>query len=417
MTLFTADTKSGELKAISLPGLSLRGSDYSLISVDLAYRYVPWFRRACKGRANDAGRFPLALEIDGEDVSEGDEWQAVMNWTRRLIYQQALNVTKYGAAYHLIESNPAGTRFEPRHLPTQSVIIESNMLTGLTGFRVNGIGPIPLKKMLWLWEQNDLSEVEPGSSDGEAALKAAGLLYAIEEMVNRYMKSGGVPITAVMVPTSTSREDRDILRTWFERMAAGFQNAFKFLAVNKDTTFQQIGNSLKDTVSVELTDQQRDNVAVALGVPPSMLAGKSSDESNSRSEKMQYYSGTVIPFVEMLEPLLNERLYARMGVRLRFRPEMLDVMQESQVAQAQAIASLTGGKQVLSVRTAIEWMGLNADDELDRLEDEKEAAPPPPAAPPPDRARTGYGAPCAARAPRPRRGECRSASPHTSATA
>jgi len=376
-------TGRGEVKMLNTSVLT-RGLDQSLTTIDLAYRFVPWFRRACKLRANAIGRFPLALENEaGDDLSEEQEYQPVMLWTRSMLYRIEMNIVKHGAAYHLLESNRFGLNVTPRFIPSALVmpVIDYGTNT-LKSFRIAFIqqaDEFPLERVVWVWEPNDESEIDPGPSDGEAALKASGLLYAIDEMANRYMSSGGVPVTAVRVPASVTKDERTKVENFFTRFAGGFRNAFKFLVVDKGTEFDTIGSEMKDIMAIELTSSQRDNVAVALGVPPTVLDGKSANYATAESEMAGFYMNTVIPQAEQLEPLLNTQLYHRLGITLRFKPDELEVMQAVQLDQAQGVMELVG-KPILSVdegRGIIEYEPLPGG-----LGEWKEPEPPPQFAPP-----------------------------------
>lgn len=346
-----------EVKAYAMSGFGY--SDSTITTVDIAYRFVPWFRRSCKHRANQVGRFPISLETaNGTEVSEDPAYQGVMNWTRSLLYHTEMSKVKYGAAYHLLEANRFGLNVTPRFIPTPFVTPLVNYQTGLTGFRVSFIpDAVPLDKMVYIWEPNEESETAPGSSDGEAALRAAGLMYAINEMANRYMKSGAVPVTAVKVPASVSADDRERVGGWMERMASGFRNAFKFLVVSDKTEFEQIGSEMKDIQSTELTDSQRKEITVALGVPPTVIDGTAANFATADAAYFSFMADTIIPEVEFLEPLLNEQLYSRLGLTLRFKPDELEIMQTSQLQQAERAQALTGGKQVISVNEARDVMG------------------------------------------------------------
>jgi len=350
-----------QLKAVEAKNMNIApltaGVDQTLTTIELAYRYVPWFRTACKLRASAMMGFPLELANEaGDDVSEDPEYQPVMLWTRKLLYRVEMNKVKYGAAYHLLESNRFGLNTTPRFIPSPVVqpLVDYDHF-GLTGFNVayyGYSGQYKLNQMLWIWEPNDESEIWPGPSDGAAALKASGLLYAIEEMVNRYMGSGGVPITAVRTPATTAPEERVKLENWFTRFAGGFRNAFKFLVVDTKTEFEVIGSQMKDMESVPLTASERDNVAVALRVPPTVIDGKSANYATADSEMTGFYLNTVIPESEMFEPELNTQLYQRLGLTLKFKPDELRVMKGIKKLEAAAVFALTGGKPMLSVNEA-----------------------------------------------------------------
>lgn len=368
------ELKAVEAKAMMNLAPLTAGVDQTLTTIALAYKYVPWFRTACKLRAEAIMGFPLELQNEaGDDVSEEPEYQSVMLWTRKLLYRTEMNKVKYGAAYHLLETNRFGLNMTPRFIPSPVVqpMVDYDHF-GLTGFNVayyGYSGQYPLNRMFWVWEENDESEIWPGPSDGDAGLKAAGLLYAIQEVANRYMGSGGVPVTAVMVAPTADKEERTKIEGWLAKFAGGFRNAFKFLAVDRGTEFATIGSEMKDLQAVELTASERDNVAVAMRVPPTVIDASSANYATADSEMTGFYLNVVIPESEKLEPDLNTQLYQRIGLRLRFKPDELKILKSIKQKQAQGVALLVGGKPIASINEARGMVDLDPvetpDGELD----------------------------------------------------
>lgn len=369
--------KEPEVKAMITAAMLGRMFDAPITGVDMAYRFVPWFRTACKLRASAMMGFPLELLNEAEeDVSEEPEFQPVLLWTRAMLYRVEMNLVKYGASYHLLETNRFGLNHTPRFIPTGSVTVQASWADGVTGFTISGVGSFTLKqnRVVWVWEPNDESEIAPGPSDAEAALKASGLLYAIQEMANRYMVSGAVPITAVGVPPSVDPEDNVKMEGWLNRAATGFRNAFKFLMVKKDTQFTKIGSEMKDIMAPELTASERDNVAVAMRVPPTVIDGKSANYATAESEMTGFYMNTVIPQAQMLEPLLNVQLFQRFfGLTLRFKPDELEVMQSIQLEQSKGVMELVG-EPIISIDEGREMVDM--DPAPDGLGEWKKPEPP-----------------------------------------
>ncbi len=336
-----------ELKSLNLTPLT-GGRDLSQTTMQVAYQSVPWFRRAIDLRANAIASFPLELQDDnGEDVSEQPEYQAIMLTTRKMLRRIERNLCKYSACYHLLETNRYGLNATPRFIPTHFVYPKVDYeIFGVVGFIISWVktsGDYPLDKLIWIWEPNDESEIWPGPALGEAGLKAAGILYSIQEMLNRYMGSGGVPVTAVLVPPTTDKPEREKIEGWLAKFAGGFRNAFKFLAVDKNTEFRQIGSLLKDMESDKLTTQQQEEVAVAMEVPPSVINGKAANFATAESEMVGFYQNSIIPRTEWLEPELNTQFYQkRLGLTLRFKPGELKVMQILQQKQAMGVATIVG---------------------------------------------------------------------------
>jgi hypothetical protein len=379
-----------ELKSLNLTPLT-GGRDLSQTTVQVAYQGVPWFRRAIDLRANAVASFPLELQNGaGDDVSEQPEYQNVMLMTRKMLRRVERNLCKYGAAYHLLESNRYGLNITPRFIPTRFVYpIIDYQIFGVTGFIISWVktsGEYPLEKLVWLWEPNDESEIWPGPALGEAGLKAAGILYSIQEMLNRYMGSGGVPVTAVLVPPTVDKPEREKIENWLARFAGGFRNAFKFLAVDKSTEFMQIGSLLKDMESDKLTLQQQEEVAVAMEVPPSVINGKAANFATAESEMVGFYQNSIIPRMEWLEPELNTQFFQkRLGLTLKFQPGRLKIMQILQQKQAQGVMKLVGDKPIASVNEARGMVELDAitlddgtpDPRYDEIQPTAPAAPSP----------------------------------------
>lgn len=375
---FERDT-GGAIKNMNLSPLMRGVADAQITTIEYAYQSVPWLYRGATLIAQAISAVPYTiLNSETGDALEDDERLAPMNdWMVTTLYSAALSRTLYGSAYFLIERNPFGYNHTPRFIPSPNVVVNWNYTAAeIRNFQLSLSGrsqTVEPKRMMWSWVPNPFSETEPGIAPAYVALQAAGMLAALDQMATRYFKSGAVPITAVEVPPSTSKEDKEKLESWFSRFASGFRNVSKFLAINQGTKFQQIGANVKDTQAFELMSVQRDNVAVALGVPPTVLDGKSANYATASSEMMGFYLHTVIPNCEQIEEHFNMRLFSRYGLEFQFAPEKLEIMQTAQLEQAQTLMELTGNKAVLTVDEARDWLGL---DPMTPAQQEETAPPP-----------------------------------------
>lgn len=358
---------NGNLKNMSLMDLTramLGTSDSYLTSTQQAFREVPWIYRAALLRAQTVSSVPFQIEDkeSGEPLEDDARLEPIEHWMRTTLYLTELSRTLYGASYHLIESNPFGYNSRPRHIPTPAVVVDwDDVKAEITSFTISmsGIGkPVDPKRMVWSWVPNPFSERLPGDAPALVALKAAGMLSAIDDMGTKYFKNGAVPITAVSVPPTMNKDDREKLENWFSRFATGVRSMFKFLPVNKDTVFTQIGSNIADSQATELTTAQRENVAVALGVPPTVIDGKSANYATANSEMMGFYLHTVIPECQQIAEHFNATLFRRYGLSFEFEPERLEVMQTAQLEQAKTLSELAGGKAIMTVDEAREWLDL-----------------------------------------------------------
>lgn len=336
-----------------------------LTTVGNAYKTVPWLYRAVNLRANSISRLPYGLYAPSgdNDLSDTPKYATVRTWIRRALFNIELAKCLYGASYHLIEANRFGLNLTPRYIPTPNVSVTADYVKGVMGFILaltTGDAQIPPERMVWIWEPNAESEIEPGPAPAQVALKAAGALYAIDDMQARYFSGGAVPVTIALTPPTVQPEEREKLESWFNKALTGWRNAWRLRTVAAFNTgmkaadmFAQVGANPKDTAAPELTQAQRDNIAVALGVPPSVIDGRSSDEANSRAEKMAFLTDTIIPEAEIIREELNRQLFARVGVELWFNYDELEIMQTAELQNAAALQALVG-KPILSVNEARE---------------------------------------------------------------
>lgn len=384
---FERDRYSGQVTAKSSPivsqfGLQLSGGP--LTTTDEAYITVPWLYRAAQLRASTLSRMPYCIydAATGEEIEDEDPRIAnITKWLTRSLFLAELGRVLYGAAYFLLESNRFGLNTTPRYIPRAYVTPNISAEQGLTGFSVGLVGAggqtIPLDRMVYIWEPNPASESAPGPAPAFVALQAAGMLGALDQMTTQFFRGGAVPITAVKIPPTTPQEERQKLGAWLDRFAAGIRNAFKYVPVNQGTEFQTIGSNPKDSEATGLTETQRKNVAVALGVPPAVLDGTAANYATSQSDMMGFYLHTVIPSSELVAEAFNVQLFQRAGLEFEFEPDDLEIMQASQLEQAKSLAELTGGKAVLSVNEARSIMDYDPIPGGDWPAEAQTATPPP----------------------------------------
>lgn len=334
-----------------------------LTTVELAYRTVPWLHRAVLLRAQTVSAVQWRLlNEDNEEIDAPDVMARVREWMGVTLYLAELSRCLYGSAYFVLERNRVGRNLTPKHIPSPYVAPEwSADRSEIAGWRVSSTqrsSRVAPDAMLYTWLPNPFSPTEPGPAPASVALQAAGLLAALDEMATRYFRSGAVPITAVLVPPTVPREERERVETWFQRAAAGIRNFAKFLTINKDTEFKTLGNNLKDALAVELVEQQRDNVAAALGVPPSVIDGTAANYATAQSDMVGFYVHTIIPECRAIADDFTRRLFAQFGLRFEFDYNSIDAMQSIQLQQAQALSALTGGVPLLTVDEARAWLGM-----------------------------------------------------------
>lgn len=368
--------KTMDLRPLTYGGLGFVANT----TVEYCYRFVPWFRRGANLRANVISSIPFRIENEaGEDVEDIPEMASFMRWVRSFLHMVELTTTLHGASYHLLETNRYNLNVTPRFVPTLAVHPRFDGFTDtIESFSVmfaDTPRPIPTKQMVWVWEPNPFGTREPGPALGQTALVASGMLGAFDQMATTYFRSGGVPVTAVKVPPTTPKKDREEIKGWLQNAVSAVGSIFKFITVNASTEFEQVGSTIRDMMAPELTADKRDDVAAAFEVPPSVIDGKSANYATADSEMLGFYLHTAIPRAYHIQECLNARLFERFGLHMEFEPDRLNMVQLAQLKEAQMLSELTGGKPILLVNEAREWL------DLEPLDESQLQPPPQPMAP------------------------------------
>jgi len=312
----------------------------ALLTVEQAYRFVPWERRAVNLIANAVSHVPFALWSGEKDVAESNPLALRLP---RLINLTARSVEKIGCAYWLLEANKVGRNVMPRFVPAKSVKPVIDKEKGITGFDIGfstGGKSFPLDQVVYFHLPNDDSETEADTPPSKTAVEAASLLWAANRVASKFYAGGMVQTSLVIVPSVTSDDELKRIEGFFKRMATGLRNVFRVIAVRSGVDVKTIGQTIRDARMPELVLEARDDVAVAHDIPPTVLDGKAANFATAQSEWYGFYIAKVIPMAEWIENVVNEQFLIRIGLRLEFQSSRLEIMQAAQLEQAQATQAL-----------------------------------------------------------------------------
>lgn len=349
--------------------------DSAILNVNQAYARVPWVKRAVKLRANAVSHVPFALMKGNADITESEEYIALVESMRELLYLTEMSICKQGKAYWLLESNQVGKNVTPRFIPAKSVENIKDKITGeLKGFKINR-EPFPREEVVYFKEPSDVDEVEPGVSDVHTALDSAGLLYAISRMGIKLFRSGLMKITLIGLPFATPDDEIDRVEGFFSRVASGVRSWAKAIGMRKpsgggDLDVTTIGHTPEEAQSVEMTESNRQDIAIALGMSPNIIDGKSANFATADKDWFGFYITTVIPQAERHAETINKDFLKPLGLELVFQFERMEIMQAAQLSQAEATRRLIGDltAPIITREEAREIVGFEGDISAEDLE-------------------------------------------------
>jgi len=209
-----------------------------------------------------------------------------------------------------------------------------------------------------IYQQDPLTEIGPGSSIGYAARTGADVLHSLQTYLDSTLDNGLLKATLIGVPMGTPREERDRIERGWRSWFSGKGNAGTTKVVEADAVnVQTIGEGIKDLGNLQLSREQRELIAVTLGVPFSFVISGAANFATAQQDDVNFYTKTVLPQADRIAHRINATLLRELGVRFSFEPKRLEVMQRYEVEKAQAVAQLTGGAPVLSVDEARALLG------------------------------------------------------------
>lgn len=313
---------------------------------------VPTLFRAIDIRAKAVAGMPFRLERNGQDVTKDEELKTLIKRLRYLLYLTEASLCCYNAAYWEIGQNIAGKNVTPFFLAPATIIPDIDRLArtpqaALRGFtRAGGAGGyLQPDQVAHFWGPSIAIELGPDPAVAPVAvtLAAAGLLHYLDAFATSFFRRGGVKVTLFSVEGDPKKGEVEKLDTWIRRMMSGASNAFRQLVIRAGVKPQVIGSDIKDTNSPQLTKLAREDVAIGMGVPMSLLFSNALAGGTADAERLNFYDFTVVPQCEhVIDEPLNSLYLARLGLRLIWTPEKLEVYQKGELSKAQSLSQLVG---------------------------------------------------------------------------
>jgi phage portal protein BeeE len=183
----------------------------------------------------------------------------------------------------------------------------------------------------------DVENGPPLKSPGSAAFAAMGILYNLDQSSLSFFKNGMLHTYIFKVGAGTQQADVELLEEKVNQKLRGTWNAFKALFL-KTEKFEpvDIGGGLDWLSNVPLTKEKREDIAIALGVPMSMLFTDSASGLGgggvASSDDKKIITMTALPDWKNIVRQLNEQVFIPAGYRLVERHEKLDVFKETESA-------------------------------------------------------------------------------------
>lgn len=343
-----------------------------------AWAKESWTRRAVDVRAKALLSLPFAVRRIGQEEpvwTEATEPPPELAFFDHyeILYKMQASLCLVGAAYAMKEGTESGGKF--RNVTGLKYI---NPVTTEPHFSLDRFGPdadgrfthfkrsvngrtffIPREFMVSLFLPSPFVEQGKSTSDGEAARMHSQVLHDMAEFTSNQLRSGLVKKTIWMADKDTKPPQEDTIKKWqrwVRRNILGTRATPDDPVVFPGLKAQEIGSDLTSLHSKEITDNSREAVATAFGIPQSILMSNAANFATAERDVLTMLSMTTVPDARMLQRALNEQLFEDAGYRWTFEPERHEAFQASELAKAQSV-SIVVGAPILTVNEGRELLG------------------------------------------------------------
>jgi len=336
--------------------------------------YVPVMFRAIHQRARAISSMPFALVDAG-----GEDYDTSQDWTNRIdflpnpyafLYMAEASLCLAGSAYFLRQTNIAGYGKQPRYLDPNTITVDEDKLKKngtiefirRVGMKKEVFAP---EKLIYFWLLDPQVELGPAINfPAKAASHAAGVLYNVDEFCQSFFQRGAIKSMLLTVTGNPPSGEREKLTEWWKRTVAGIRNAWGSQVINAENVKPVvIGEGMKELENVKLNEEKSQEVALAFDIPYSILFANAANFATSQQDKRNWYEDSIIPECNFIAQILNEQVFEALNLRLVFRSETLDIMQEDEASRAQAMAQLVPVLSDPAAEVALDILGYELDDD------------------------------------------------------
>jgi hypothetical protein len=204
--------------------------------------------------------------------------------------------------------------------------------------------PLEVEDTLYFWPKDKFVETGPAENfPGKAALHAAGVLHSMDTFLKGYFDKGMLSVGFLKYKDQLRDSEAELVKEWWKRLTTGVKRAFEQLVMRGDFEYVKIGDGLKDIENTALTEEERQSIATALGIPQSKLSANASNFATKQSDDLMFITDTIIPACNWIGKVWNKQYLMPQNLMLVYEPQKLAIMQEDEVKRGQAFVNYRNG--------------------------------------------------------------------------
>ncbi len=354
------------------------------------YAKVSAVYRAANLTADAVSNIPFAVMQGENDIDTSAKWKnkiRIMPNPRELLRLWTLSLFFHNAAYGRIAKTNSIKRRLFYVMPQNIEIVTSHKTGEVVELQrtVNGIvadryNPSDYKSFVYCWHLDHTTELLPSkNTDFLAMSQAAGVLYSADFWTQNYFKHGAVRPTIVSIKGLAAGDKKDELQSNWSKFVRSIGTRFSELAkvINGDAMdVKSFGDGLGDIKDSPVYKQAIENIAMASGMPLSLLLANSANYATAQTEYANWFRDKITPKAFEIQEWLNEQIFQPAGYYFEFRPEQSEPSQQEEVERANAYGTYVNSGMLPSIAAQIVGLDLPAGIEYEDLDpDEEETKP------------------------------------------
>lgn len=383
-TFFTDGLKNIELPQYPDSAWTFKSNPPDDVNMEL-WANVAAVYRVVQMTADAIAGMPFAFVMNKQDWDVSDDYQNKLGWLPNpqemfRLWRQSLFMTN--EAYGFMESGPRKLRYivqdtiEPVVSAAAGVVAFRRTLDNRTTEYPYQQGS-PKNRIIPIWRQDFTTELLPSkNTELNALIQSAGILFYTDFFVRDFYKRGGVIPSIIGVKGVTNQVQQEKVERAFDKL---IRNIYKYVAQvwnAEAVTVTPLGQGVESLQKTTLYENALSNVAMAAGMPLSLLLSNSANYATAREEKLTWFNNSIVPYSTWFAEVMNRELFEPYGVKIDFRPELTDEGQEDEVMRADAFSKYVSAGVPKSVAAQIVGIELPADMEFEDLDEEEEPEEP-----------------------------------------
>lgn len=354
---------------------------------DELYGKVAAVYRAINLNADALSSLPFALvDKNGNDFDTSEDWKNKVGFLPNP--KKMLGLWRKSLAM----TNTAYAKFERvkrdmllRYIVPTTMQPDVDRQKGLVGWwrQVNAkrdYYPLSRGEIVWVYRMDYDTEILPSkNTEFQALMAAAGIMYYSDYFVEEFFMRGGIKPHMLMVKGAPSKEERDRIENTWDKLMKGLRQYLGKVYNAETMEAIPLGSGVDDFKDNGFYLQALENVAIASGIPLSIIKANSANKATATVEYRSWYDNKIVPDAKFMADELNDNLFSKFDLRLDFRPEQSAPDQEEEVQKAQAFSTYAntfrqnGHPQAISLAAQIVGVDLPQGMEYEELDERDES--------------------------------------------